>query len=81
MPTRCLRTAGAPVITRAVEMFSIQQTDGIARAGTLTSAHGNISTPAPLLHSFRGSPLNCTPDIMDSLDGEIKALNVTATDL
>ncbi len=74
-------TAGAPVITCAAEMFSIQQTKGTARAGTLTAAHGNISTPAPLLHSFRGSPLNCTPDIMNNLDGETKALNVTATDL
>ncbi len=67
--------------THAGGMFRVQNTDGKARAGALSSAHGNISTPAPLLYSFRGSPLNATPDIMNELGGEAMALHVTATEL
>ena len=69
------------VRTHAGGMFRVQATDGKARAGVLPSAHGDISTPAPLLYSFRGSPLNATPDIMDELGGEPMALHVTATEL
>ena len=62
-------------------MFRAQSTDGKARAGALSSAHGDISTPAPLLYSFRGSPLNATPDIMNELGAEPMVLHVTATEL
>ena len=62
-------------------MFEVQKTDGRARAGALSSVHGDISTPAPLLYSFRGSPLNATPDIMEDLGGEPMVLHVTATEL
>lgn len=59
----------------------MRSTDGKARTGALSSAHGDISTPAPLLYSFRGSPLNTTPDILNELGGEPTVLHVTATEL
>lgn len=62
-------------------MFHIQHTDEKARAGSLHSAHGEIATPAPLLYSFRGSPLNATPDLVDELADGLKALHVTAAEL
>lgn len=47
--------------------FTIQHRDGQARAGVITTKHGSISTPATLLYTRRGNPLNLTPDLIAKL--------------
>ena len=77
----CPLTAGLPACTQTGESFVVHHTSDKARAGVLQSAHGAVPTPAPLLYSFRGSPLNATPDIMDGLGAEPRALHMTAGEL
>ena len=73
--------ASPPAATQRGKTFVVQHKSDKARAGVLSSTHGDVSTPAPLLYSFRGSPLNATPDIMDGLAAEPRALHVTAGEL
>ncbi|CAL8467578.1 g7116 [Coccomyxa elongata] len=60
-------------------MFSVSQTDGKARSGTLTARQGEVATPAALLYTFRGSPLNLTPDMLESLGPEARIMHLDAS--
>lgn len=62
-------------------MFSVSQTDGKARTGTLTARQGEVATPAALLYTFRGSPLNLTPDLLESLGPEARMMHLDASQL
>ena len=48
-------------------MFSISITDGQARCGVLSTPGGTIDTPALLVYTHRGSPLNLTADLLEKL--------------
>eukprot|EP00887_Chlorella_sp_A99_P007224 scaffold2.g7224.t1 len=62
-------------------MFSVTAVDGAARAGTLATAHGVIATPAMLLPTRRGSPLNMTPDLVAKLQPAAAAVQVDVLQL
>ena len=71
------------IITRSAHasMLSVSQTDGKARTGTLTARQGEVATPAALLYTFRGSPLNLTPDLLESLGPEARMMHLDASQL
>ncbi|BDA42772.1 probable Queuine tRNA-ribosyltransferase accessory subunit 2 [Coccomyxa sp. Obi] len=60
-------------------MFSVSQTDGKARTGTLTARQGEVATPAALIYTFRGSPLNLTPDLLESLGPDARMMHLDAS--
>jgi hypothetical protein len=57
--------------------FTLQHTDGSARAGLL---NGN-PTPAPILYTFRGLPFSMTPDLLDDLGPAAQSLHLDASQL
>lgn len=57
-------------------MFSIKAEDGAARAGVLSTPHGNIETPAWLVYTRRGGALHLTPDLLEGLRPQAVQLDV-----
>lgn len=62
-------------------MFTVRQSNGRARTGTLTGRQGEVATPAALLYTFRGAPLNFTPELLDSLGPDARTLHLDASQL
>ncbi|KAL6749680.1 tRNA-guanine(15) transglycosylase-like protein [Haematococcus lacustris] len=57
--------------------FSIGSTDGAARTGSLSTAHGQISTPASLVYTRRGGCMSLTPDIISRLQPAPQGMQVS----
>lgn len=61
----------------AAPTFTVTATDGKARCGVLqTRNHGDIVTPAALVYTRRGAPLNLTPDMVAQLQPSAKAFQI-----
>ncbi|KAL4857432.1 Queuine tRNA-ribosyltransferase accessory subunit 2 [Chlorella vulgaris] len=56
-------------------MFTIDRIDGGARCGVLSTPSGKIVTPDFLVYTHRGSPLNLTPDMLETLK-DVQALSL-----
>ena len=62
--------------------FTVSATDGEARAGVLdTQRGGRLDTPAMLVSTYRGGPLNLLPDQLDSLAPEAAAVALNVLSL
>ena len=79
--SRAASTNSAVTVSMPASGFSVHNTDGTARTGVLHAKHGEIATPAALLYTFRGSPLNLTPDLLSSLGPDARALHIDASQL
>src|SRR5688572_20096927 len=44
------------------DMFELQHTDGLARAGTLHTDHGSVETPVFMAVGTQGTVKGCTPE-------------------
>ncbi len=62
-------------------MFDIHRTEGEARCGVFNTRGGAIDTPALLVYSHRGSPLNLTPDLLDQLKPDVQAVQLDVLQL
>lgn len=62
-------------------MFRVTAREGCARTGILSWKGQDMATPALLLYTRKGSPLNLTPDLVDQLGPEAKGLHIDATHL
>jgi queuine/archaeosine tRNA-ribosyltransferase len=61
-------------------MFTIDRVDGGARCGVLSTPSGKIATPDFLVYTHRGSPLNLTPDMLETLT-DVQALSLDVLQL
>ena len=66
-----------PVTASYSSNFTVQHTDGSARAGLLSGR----PTPAPILYTFRGLPFSMTPDLLEDLWPAAQALHLDASQL
>jgi queuine/archaeosine tRNA-ribosyltransferase len=62
-------------------MFTLHRTEGEARCGVLKTRGGAIDTPALLVYSHRGSPLNLTPDLLERLKPDVQAVQLDVLQL
>eukprot|EP00884_Botryococcus_braunii_P013285 jgi/Botrbrau1/21958/Bobra.0249s0081.1 len=60
-------------------MFRITARDGCARTGILTLRGQEFQTPAVLLYTRRGGPLNLTPDLVEELGPDAASYHLDAT--
>ena len=65
----------APSAPESVCSFTVQHTDGSARAGLLNGR----PTPAHILYTYRGLPYSLTPDLMDALGPAAETLHLDAS--
>ncbi|KAI8476810.1 MAG: tRNA-guanine(15) transglycosylase-like protein [Monoraphidium minutum] len=61
-----------------MQFFSLHAESACARAGTLITRRGPISTPTALLYTRRGGCLYLTPDMMEKLRPQAQGLQINA---
>ncbi len=67
--------AGAIVTTRELVSFRLHSTDGAARTGVLTTAHGDIRTPAFMPVGTKGTVKSLHPDEVRALGADVVLAN------
>lgn len=67
--------------TADMQFFSLQAESAAARAGTLITRRGAISTPTALLYTRRGGCMYLTPDMMDKLRPQAQGIQINAMQL
>jgi queuine/archaeosine tRNA-ribosyltransferase len=71
----------AGIAAAAAAPFTVQHTDGKARAGVLKTAHGVLLTPASMVYTRRGNPVNLTPDMIQRLQPQPAGFQVNIMSL
>lgn len=80
-PLHAVAPASDMVDADKMQFFSLQAESAAARAGTLITRRGAISTPTALIYTRRGGCMYLTPDMMDKLRPQAQGIQINAMQL